>query len=252
MARGLRRKCEGWDVICYAGAPWDRNFNVMDLSASLFPGWALWLGCALAAALLALAALRVRWRALDPAALNAWMGACVLDLALWLLRGGLQPGLSFHLLGAALLTLMMGPWLALLALAVAQLALAAAGHADWAALGLNWLLTPLPAVAVTAGMLELARRRLPAHFFIYVFVNGFLAGGASLLAAALCGVLALGAAGAYPWDGLLGEALPYYFLLSWSEAFTTGLLLAVLTVYKPRWVSTFDDGRYLGGKPGPS
>ncbi|VEB41807.1 Predicted membrane protein [Chromobacterium violaceum] len=57
-------------------------------------------------------------------------------------------------------------------------------------------------------------------------------------------------AGAYPWDGLLGEALPYYFLLSWSEAFTTGLLLAVLTVYKPRWVSTFDDGRYLGGKPG--
>ncbi|MEO3960527.1 energy-coupling factor ABC transporter permease [Chromobacterium piscinae] len=152
--------------------------------AALFAGWAPWLAGALAAAALAFAAFRVRWRMLDPAALNAWMGACVLDLALWLLRGGLQPGLSFHLLGAALF-------------------------------------------------------------------NGFLAGGASLLAAALCGVLALGLAGAYPWDALLEEALPYYFLLSWSEAFTTGLLLAVLVVYKPRWVATFDDGRYLGGKPGP-
>ncbi|MEO2215865.1 energy-coupling factor ABC transporter permease [Chromobacterium vaccinii] len=223
----------------------------MDLSALLFAGWAPWLAGALAAAALAFAAFRVRWRMLDPAALNAWMGACVLDLALWLLRGGLQPGLSFHLLGAALFTLLMGPWLAMLALAAVLLALAAAGHADWRALGLNWLLTALPAVAVTSGMLELARRRLPAHFFIYVFVNGFLAGGASLLAAALCGVLALGLAGAYPWDALLEEALPYYFLLSWSEAFTTGLLLAVLVVYKPRWVATFDDGRYLGGKPGP-
>ncbi|AXE33794.1 energy-coupling factor ABC transporter permease [Chromobacterium phragmitis] len=222
----------------------------MDLSASLFAGWAVWLSAGLSLAALVFAALRVKWRELDPAALNAWMGACVLDLAMWLLRGGLQPGLSFHLLGAALFTLLMGPWLAMLALAVVQLALAAAGHADWRALGLSWLLTALPAVAVAAGMLELARRRLPANFFIYVFVNGFLAGGASLLASALCGVLALGAAGAYPWDALLEEALPYYFLLSWSEAFTTGLLLAVLIVYRPRWVATFEDSRYLGGKPG--
>ncbi|MEO9457125.1 energy-coupling factor ABC transporter permease, partial [Chromobacterium phragmitis] len=101
----------------------------------MFAGWAVWLSAGLSLAALVFAALRVKWRELDPAALNAWMGACVLDLAMWLLRGGLQPGLSFHLLGAALFTLLMGPWLAMLALAVVQLALAAAGHADWRALG---------------------------------------------------------------------------------------------------------------------
>ncbi|OHX14400.1 energy-coupling factor ABC transporter permease [Chromobacterium sphagni] len=222
----------------------------MDLSALQFGAWLSWLAGALAVALLALAACKVSWRKLDASALNAWMGACVLDLALWLLRGGLQPGLSFHLLGAALFALLMGPWLALLALAMVQLALAAGGQAEWLALGVNWLLTALPAVAVTTGMLALARRFLPAHFFVYVFVNGFLAGGASLFAAALCGMLALAMAGAYPWEALLDDALPYYFLLSWSEAFTTGLLLAVLIVYKPQWVATFDDGYYLGDKPG--
>ncbi|WP_434628971.1 energy-coupling factor ABC transporter permease [Chromobacterium sp. CV08] len=222
----------------------------MDLSASIFGGSLPWFANAAALAVLAFAARKVAWRRLDASALNAWMGACVLDAAMWLLRGGLQPGLSFHLLGAALFTLLMGPWLALLALAAVQAALAAGGHGDWTGLGLNWLLTALPAVALTGGGLVLARRWLPPHFFVYIFVNGFLAGGASLFAAALCGLLALGLAGAYPWDALLDEALPYYFLLSWSEAFTTGLLLAVLVVYRPHWVATFDDGRYLGDRPG--
>ncbi|POZ61496.1 energy-coupling factor ABC transporter permease [Chromobacterium alticapitis] len=222
----------------------------MDLPASLFGSWFPWLADGLALAGLSLAAWRVSWRALDAAALNAWMGACVFDLMLCLLRAGLHPGLSFHLLGAALFALLMGPWLALLALAAVQIGLAAGGHADWQGLGLNWLLTALPAVALTGGALALARRFLPPHLFVYIFVNGFLAGGASLIGAALCGLLALGLAGAYPWDGLLAEALPYYFLLSWSEAFTTGLLLAVLVVYRPQWVATFDDGRYLDDKPG--
>ncbi|OHX15134.1 hypothetical protein BI343_01860 [Chromobacterium amazonense] len=222
----------------------------MDLSASLFGPWIAWLANALALAGLCVAAWRVPWRQLDAAALNAWMGACVFDLALWLLRAGLHPGLSFHMLGAALFTLLMGPWLALLALAAVQIGLAAGGHADWLALGLNWLLTALPAVVLTGVGLHLARRFLPPHFFVYVFVNGFLAGGASLICAAACGLLVLGLAGVYPWDALLEEAVPYYFLLSWSEAFTTGLLLAVLVVYRPHWVATFDDERYLGDWPG--
>jgi uncharacterized membrane protein len=37
--------------------------------------------------------------------------------------------------------------------------------------------------------------------------------------------------------------------LSWSEAFTTGLLTAVLVVYRPQWVATFDDARNLNDKP---
>jgi uncharacterized membrane protein len=80
---------------------------------------------------------------------------------------------------------------------------------------------------------------------VYVFVNAFLTGAAGLLLAAACGLLALALAGAYPVDYLLGEVLPFYFLLAWSEAFTSGLVTAILIVYRPHWVATFDDQRYL-------
>jgi len=32
------------------------------------------------------------------------------------------------------------------------------------------------------------------------------------------------------------------------EAFITGMLTALLVVFYPRWVLTFDDARYLQGK----
>ena len=38
-------------------------------------------------------------------------------------------------------------------------------------------------------------------------------------------------------------------LLAWGEAFATGMLVTLMVVYKPEWVSTFDDARYLGRGP---
>ena len=221
----------------------------MDLPAVLFPSWLLYAAMAAAGVVLGFAASRIRWRTLDASASNAWLGAVVVLLGLWLLRGGLKPGLSFHMLGATVLTLLMGPWLALLALAVLLLALAAGGHGDWLALGLDWWCDAAVPVAVSAALLQLARRKLPAQLFVYVFINAFIAGGLSLLCSALAGVLVLGSHAVYGWDYLLEEALPFYFLLSWSEAFTSGLTIAVLVVYRPHWVSTFDDVAYLGSGP---
>ncbi|KJV28255.1 membrane protein [Aquitalea magnusonii] len=218
----------------------------MDLPAVLFPTWLLYAAMVAAGMVLGFAASRVKWRTLDASTSNAWLGAVVVLLGLWLMRGGLKPGLSFHMLGATVLTLLMGPWLAMLGLAVLLLALAAGGHGDWLALGLDWLCDAAVPVAVTAGLLQLARRKLPAQLFVYVFINAFIAGGLSLFCSALAGMLLLGSQAVYAWDYLLEEALPFYFLLSWSEAFTTGLTMAVLVVYRPHWVSTFDDAAYLG------
>ena len=221
----------------------------MDLPASLFAPGPLLACNALAGFALALAAWRVDWKRLPGEALNAWMGACVLVMALWLMKGGLKPGLSFHLLGATVFTLLMGPWLALLALALVLAALAAGGHGDWPSLGFNWLLAGAMPVGVSAAVLAFCRRHLPAQLFVYVFVNAFLTGGLSLFLCGAGGVAALGLAGAYPADYLLDEALPFYFLLSWSEAFISGLVMAILIVYRPQWVATFDDVRYLGREP---
>ena len=52
-----------------------------------------------AGSLLALIARRAAWRVLvDPANLNVFLGACVAVLALWRIKAGVGPGLSFQLL----------------------------------------------------------------------------------------------------------------------------------------------------------
>ncbi|MEN9782873.1 MAG: Cobalt uptake substrate-specific transrane region, partial [Pseudomonadota bacterium] len=39
--------------------------------------------------------------------------------------------------------------------------------------------------------------------------------------------------------------LPYALLLSWGEAFITGMAMALMVAYYPQWVLMFDDKRYL-------
>ena len=60
---------------------------------------------------------RAPWARLNEGAkINAWLGASIVVAAVWLLKAGVRPNLHLHLLGATALTLMVGPYLALLGL----------------------------------------------------------------------------------------------------------------------------------------
>ncbi len=220
----------------------------MNLPASYFPSAWLWGTNVASVALIGLAAWRIRWRSLDPVALNAWMGACVVIMLFWRMNGGLTPGLAFHLLGSTAFALLAGPWMALMGMAIVVAALAGWGTLDWLSAGLNYLIFAAFPVATCTLMLRLARRYMPANYFVYIFFNAFMVGGATFFASSLLGVLMLFLAKAYALDYLLTEVLPFYFLLSWSEAFTTGILIAISVVYKPHWVATFDDRFYFYNK----
>ncbi|HEX6828870.1 MAG TPA: energy-coupling factor ABC transporter permease, partial [Burkholderiales bacterium] len=113
---------------------------------------------------------------------------------------------------------------------------------------LNALLTGALPVLVSHAVYRLADTRLPNHFFVYVFVNGFFGGALSMVVAGLAGSALLAAAGAYPAAYLYGEYLPFYTLLAWSEALLTGMAVTLMVVYRPDWIGTFDDLRYLRGK----
>jgi uncharacterized membrane protein len=54
--------------------------------------------------------------------------------------------------------------------------------------------------------------------------------------------------GAYALAYLKTNYLPYYILMGWSEAISTGMAITLMVVYRPEWVATFDDRRYLNGK----
>lgn len=190
------------------------------------------------------------WRRLaEPARMNLFLGATVAVLALWQIRAGVKPGLAFHLYGMAALTLMFGFWRATLAGVLILLANAAFGRGNWTALGADALLTAALPAAVSWNLFRLLDRRLPNHFFIYVLGNGFFGAALSVAAIGLATTVVMTLAEAYPIDYLLAHYTPYATLLiSWAEAFSTGMAITVMAVYRPAWLETFDDARYIQNK----
>lgn len=207
--------------------------------------WTLWLAVA---ALGWLMWRRAPWRMLtDPRNLNVFLAATVAVLGLWLIKTGVKPGLNFHLLGATVLTLMFRPMFALLAIALVTAALAL-WHGQYAAFPANWLIMGAVPVGVSWGIYRLVDGRLPNHLFIYIFLNGFFGAALAAVAVGLASTGFAALAGAYPARYLVEEYLPYYLLIAWSEAFATGMVVTLLVIYRPDWVATFDDRRYLNGK----
>ena len=217
------------------------------VSANIPAAWVgiLWV---LALALGALVLRGANWRMLrDSANLNVFLAATVAVLGLWLIKTGVKPGLNFHLLGATALTLMFRPLFALLSIALITAAISL-WHGQYAAFPANWLIMGALPVGVSWVLFRLIDGKLPNHLFIYVFLNAFFGSALAILAVGGVSTAFAALAGAYPLDYLLEDYLPYYLLIAWSEAFATGMLVTLMVVYKPEWVATFDDRRYLLGK----
>jgi len=192
------------------------------------------------------------WRAFqsrpDLAAVFAlFLGGVVL---LWSASAGLpqNPGLNLHLLGATILTLAFGWPLALLGLLSALLIVTLMGNAGWESFSLNALIMVAVPVLIAAIIHEIVHRKLPNHPFVYIFISAFLGGALTLGGLAAASSTVLLASGTYAMDELVREFLRYIPLLMFPEAFISGGILSILVVYRPEWVATFDDERYLKGK----
>ena len=220
----------------------------MNLTNALIPhSWRL-VSLLLFAAVLARALFAAPWGVLKkPGIFNLLLGASVAVLAFWQIRASIQPGLNLHLLGATALTLLFGPWFAILALTLTLL-LSTAWDGTWQAFALNGLLMVVLPVTVSWWIYRLVDSKLPNHFFIYIFFNAFFGAGITIAAMSFAASWTLALAGDYPFDYLLGNYLPYYLLMAWSEAMTTGMIMTVLVAYKPHWVATFDDKHYIDHK----
>lgn len=222
----------------------------MNFPAGLFPlPWQL----AGAAVLVAAIAWGVRARfwsplAEQPGRAHVWGGAIVTLALLWTIKAGVQPGLDLHLIGAMAFVLAFGPALGIAGLTVVLAAVTAFGAAAWSNFGLNWVAQVLAPASLASVWFRLVERGLPNHFFVYVFVNAFLGAGIAAMAACAAGSALLWAAGAYPAEHLLAQYLPYGLLLAFSEAWMSGMAVTLMVVFRPGWVSTFDDARYLLNK----
>lgn len=188
------------------------------------------------------------WQRLkDSGVQHLWLGTVVILVLLWSLKAGVKPGLNFHLLGATATMLMFGPELAVLALSAVLAAVTFNSHLSWEAYGLNCLVMAVLPVWVSRGLLALVERFLPSHFFVYIFVGTFFGAAVTVVTTGFVSSLLL-MAGPYTADYLFSQYFPYFVLLAFSESFLTGMAITIMVVYRPGWVSTFDDKRYLWNK----
>lgn len=178
--------------------------------------------------------------------LNIFLAACAFLVVLWSLRAGVSQGLALHYLGVTTLTLVFGWPLAVLGSGVVLAVLGLAKGLDWAAFGINAWVTGVVPVLLTHALHRLVDRRLPKNFFIYLYLCAFLGGMLAILASAVlvAGLLAL--SGAYPVAKISYEYLAYLPLLVLPEGILNGMVMTMLLVLKPEWVSSFDADAYLG------
>lgn len=217
----------------------------MNFPDLLLPTNLLWAANALSALTLIHSLRKAEWRMLSASMLHVFLGACVTLGLLWSIKAGIKPGLNFHVLGATLLTLMFGPYLALIAMALVLLLVTLFGASGLESYGMNFLLMALLPVIVSHAIFRWSDRKLPNHFFIYVMVDGFFAAALAMATLGFATCFILAEAGAYTASYLRSEYLPFYMLMAWSEALLTGMGVTLMAAYRPEWLTTFDDRRYL-------
>ena len=221
----------------------------MDLTANVFPSDLFWLANLLFLPLLMRALLGAPWsRFKESEQRHVYMGFMVLLLLLWRIKAGVNPALHFHLLGGTLFTLMFGWELALIGISIVLAGVTYYGNADWSSLALNGLLMGAVPVGVSYALYRLAVRFLPRHFFVYVLVNGYLAGAVAMAVFVAVACALLLCCSSYTAEQLLHDYLPFLPMMVFAEGFFTGMLVAGMALFNPNWISTFDDDLYLKGK----
>lgn len=188
------------------------------------------------------------WRRLaDPVQLNVWLGTIVVLTLMWSMKAGLRPGMTVHLMGATMFTLMFGRQLAIagLCLVMAAVNYNANGFSGWEAYALNALALVVFPVSLAYTIFKAVERWLPANFFIYIFVATFFGAALTTVATGLLATGLLAISAAYSVDVLIGEYFISYVLLGFAEAWLNGAVITLMVIYYPHWVVTFDDSRYF-------
>lgn len=205
--------------------------------------WVVWLP------LFAHSLWRAPWARLkDSEQLNVWLGIVVVLTLVWSMKAGVKPGLSLHLLGATLFTLSFGPHLAFVGLSLVTAGITLNGAAGPFAYALNALLLAGFSVGLSQFFYRSFSGMLPRHFFVYIFINGFLGAALTILGVGFAATLLMALVGAYEWDYLISEYFPYFLLLAFSEAWLSGMMMTLFVIYRPHWVASFDDSSYLVDK----
>jgi uncharacterized membrane protein len=181
----------------------------------------------------------------EPALRAPWIAALVILPFAWsTLR--VPGGVALQLSGACLLVMMFGwPLAVWTILPVAAISAWLLGASPARALELAAWHGVVPATFALAIGIAI-RRRLPSHLFVYILGRGFIGTALALMAAGATATFAR----PLPEGTDAATMLVGTWLMAWGEALVTGMLTAIFVAFKPAWLLTWSDRRYLPRPPG--
>jgi uncharacterized membrane protein len=214
------------------------------------PFWIAVGGWIATVALLALALWKSPFRRLQDATLqHVWLALVTAIAVLWASNAWLDDGLVMHLLGATLLVTLFDWTLALVATAIVTGVAALIFDTTWPGVGLTYLVYGALPVAVSALLQRAAIAWLPHNLPAFIIGQGFVTPLIAIgVVASAAGGVQIALVGGDPAVLPAGYALNT-LLLALGEAWFTGMATALIAVYKPAWVTTFDVRRYRLGGP---
>lgn len=202
------------------------------------------MGLSLAVVIVALAvALALRpWRQLRGAPIwHPWLACLVLLPWVWAAQRVMPGGVAVQLSGACLMVLMLGWPLAVLSLVPIAALGAWLGGIAWPQ-ALDHLAWNGIVAATLALLIGLATRRwLPNHPFVFILGRGFIVTALAMMGAGTMAAFV----SPLPDSTELGSVLLGHWLMAWGEAFSTGMLVAIFVAFRPQWLATWSDARYL-------
>ena len=215
----------------------------------VFPLWLQILGTIGLAVLMVWMLRSMTWdEAFVPGRVQHFLLATLVLVVIWSLRAEAVDGLAMHFLGVVAVTLIFGWRLAILMVSLVVVTLALIGIVEPMLAPLTILISGVAPALATWGLLQFSERRLPPHMFIYLYVVGFFGGALSVLVVMATNSLVYGLFTDVAWESIVREYLQYTPLLILPEGVLNGMIITGLVMFRPEWVITYSDARYVDGR----
>lgn len=179
---------------------------------------------------------------------HIFLASSVFLILFWSLKTEVSSGINIHFLGVTTLTLMFGWPFAILNISIVLIVLSIIGIESFKTFPFNIVFSGIIPIFISYFIYYFSQRFLPYHFAIYVFFCAFLGAAVATLIAFLTTIIFLTTTHAFNAEYLYYAYLPYTPLILFTEAFLNGMLITVLVVLKPEWLTTFDDEKYILNK----
>jgi uncharacterized membrane protein len=154
--------------------------------------------------------------------------------------------ISLHFFGASLLVALFGFWSAITLLFIVALAGIFSFSSDLVETTRHYILVSVVPAFFAMCVIQLVHRFLPRHLFILILGDGYLAAFISTFAT---GVLIYILQQAFDVKSFsTTDPLGWFMGLlisAFMEGSLSGMLLAILVIYRPQWVTTYQEDQYM-------